>query len=103
MFDLLHAIRELKATEISTIIFKKTKQRVAPQTIRNWRNNKTRYASTRTERLALKAVDISLMQIPNESLDAVRFLLQSHANAKTARNKNIYLNKRGKEIPLQVH
>ena len=85
MFELLHAIRNIKATELSEMIAKKTKQRVAPQTIRNWRNNKTRYASSRTERLALKAVNIQLMQIPENRIKEVQNLLKAQKAASKVR------------------
>lgn len=85
MFELLHAIRDIKATELSRMIEKKTKERVAPQTIRNWRNNNTRYASSRTERLALAAVDISLLQIPKHKLREVKALLKADEIAKKVR------------------
>lgn len=98
MFELLHAIRDINATELSRIIEKKTKKTVAPQTIRNWRNNKTRYASSRTERLALAAVDISLLQIPKHKLNEVKALLRVDAAGKKA--KLIFQKENEREIRI---
>lgn len=100
MFELLHAIKGINATELSDLIFKKTKQRVAPQTIRNWRNNKTRYASSRTERLALKAVNIQLVQIPQNRLKEVISLLKVNKAVKKVRTIQI---KNGIAQELQLH
>lgn len=101
MFELLRAIRDHSANEISALIFKKTKQRVAPQTIRNWRNNKTRYASTRTERLALKAMNIQLVQIPQNRLQEVQALLKIEKANKQIKFKTMEWDNKQLQVPIQ--
>lgn len=77
MFELLHAIREYKSKELVLLVEKRTGQKINKSTIDNWRNNKTRYASTRTERLCLKAIDIVLLQVPKYRVPEVKALLNT--------------------------